>query len=162
MEKKYCYYSSPIGELLLVAGENGLEVVRFPRKQKKIQMDLQMDYDSVFFKETINQLTEYFAGHRKDFTLKLNPIGTPFQRIVWQELQNIPYGETTSYGEIARRINNPKACRAVGGANGDNPIPIIIPCHRIIGKDGSLTGFGGGLDVKVFLLDHEQSVQDND
>jgi methylated-DNA-[protein]-cysteine S-methyltransferase len=102
------------------------------------------------------QLDEYFEGRRKQFTLPLAPEGTPFQQHVWQALTTIPYGETTSYGVLARRIGKPAAVRAVGAANGQNPIPIVIPCHRVIGSNGKLVGFGGGLQTKQFLLRLEQ------
>lgn len=101
------------------------------------------------------QTAEYFSGARKDFSLELAPEGTAFQQQVWQELQRIPYGETISYGELATRVGNPKASRAVGAANGQNPIALIIPCHRVIGSDKSLTGYGGGLNIKETLLQHE-------
>jgi methylated-DNA-[protein]-cysteine S-methyltransferase len=104
------------------------------------------------------QLREYFAGVRKSFDLPLDMRGTDFQKRVWRELQRIPYGETSSYAAIAKRIGRPQACRAVGAANGRNPISIIVPCHRVIGADGSLTGFGGGLEAKVLLLEHEARV----
>ncbi len=100
----------------------------------------------------MKQLREYFAGKRADFDLPLAPEGTEFQRSVWRNLQDIPYGETISYGELAKRVGNPKASRAVGAANGQNPIPIVIPCHRVIGANGKLTGFGGGLPTKEALL----------
>jgi methylated-DNA-[protein]-cysteine S-methyltransferase len=102
------------------------------------------------------QLDEYFAGRRTTFDVPLSPAGTAFQRDVWNALLQIPYGETTSYGQLARKIGRPAAVRAVGAANGQNPIPIIIPCHRVIGGDGRLVGFGGGLNVKRFLLALEQ------
>jgi methylated-DNA-[protein]-cysteine S-methyltransferase len=105
--------------------------------------------------EAIRQLREYFAGKRVEFDLPLAPEGTAFQRGVWRQLQEIPYGETISYGELARRVGNPKASRAVGSANGANPLPIVIPCHRVIAGDGSLGGFGGGLPTKQTLLDLE-------
>ncbi len=101
------------------------------------------------------ELAEYFAGRRRDFTLALDPAGTPFQREVWGELARIPYGATVSYGELARRVGRPAASRAVGAANGANPIPIILPCHRVIGSNGSLTGYGGGLPIKRALLSLE-------
>ena len=101
------------------------------------------------------QLAEYFAGQRQDFDLALSPVGTPFERSVWAELRRIPFGETRSYGEIAQAIGRPGAARAVGRANGANPIPIVVPCHRVIGSDGSLTGFGGGLEAKSRLLEIE-------
>ena len=106
--------------------------------------------------ETIRQLCEYFAVKRTDFDLPLAPEGTTFQRAVWRQLQEIPYGETISYGELARRVGNPKASRAVGSANGANPLPIVIPCHRVIAGDGTLGGFGGGLPTKQTLLALEQ------
>jgi len=102
------------------------------------------------------QLDEYFAGRRKAFTLPLDPAGTPFQRAVWKALTEIPYGETVSYSQVAARIDRPSAVRAVGAANGQNPIPIVIPCHRVIGADGRLVGFGGGLNLKQYLLGLEQ------
>ena len=104
----------------------------------------------------IQQLRAYFARELETFDLRLAPEGTPFQQSVWNELCGIPYGETISYGELAKRVGNPKASRAVGAANGQNPIPIIIPCHRVIGSDGKLTGFGGGLPIKEKLLALEQ------
>ncbi len=159
--KKYCFYTSPIGELLLVGSKGGLEEIRFPNKLKGTQPEPDWENDSHFFKETLDQLSQYFAGQLKVFTVQLNPSGTHFQKQVWQELEKVPFGQTVSYAEIAKRLNNPKACRAVGGANGKNPTPIIVPCHRIIGKDGSLTGFGGGLDVKDFLLQHEKEILDD-
>lgn len=105
--------------------------------------------------EVRRQLAEYFAGERNDFDLPLAPRGTEFERRVWQALAAIPYGQTRSYSEVARSIGRPQACRAVGRANGRNPIAVVIPCHRVIGSDGSLTGYGGGLDLKRFLLDLE-------
>jgi methylated-DNA-[protein]-cysteine S-methyltransferase len=101
------------------------------------------------------QLTEYFAGSRTTFDLPLDPSGTEFQRRVWDSLRTIPYGTTTSYGAIARRLGDPHATRAVGAANGQNPIPIVVPCHRVVGAKGELTGFGGGIDRKRWLLEHE-------
>ena len=108
------------------------------------------------------QLQEYFAGVRQTFDLPLHPMGTPFQLTVWRELARIPYGATISYGELARRIGQPQAMRAVGAANGRNPLPIVLPCHRVIGADGSLTGFGGGLPTKRFLLAMEDGVARGD
>jgi methylated-DNA-[protein]-cysteine S-methyltransferase len=111
--------------------------------------------DASAARETREQLLAYFAGDRKVFDLPLGPVGTPFQLKVWGALSEIPFGATRSYGDIARRIGDPKAVRAVGAANGRNPLPIIVPCHRVIGSNGSMTGFGGGLTVKQFLLVHE-------
>src|SRR5262249_46745434 len=111
--------------------------------------------DDAVFAGPRTQLTEYFGGGRAEFELPLLPEGTPFQRKVWNALCEIPYGETISYGELARRIGQPTAARAVGLANGSNPLPIVVPCHRVIGADGSLTGFGGGIERKRWLLAHE-------
>lgn len=154
--KRYCYCDSPIGRMLLVGDREKLLELHFSKELEKLHIPAEWQEDEPFFAETLRQLKEYFAGNRREFFLPIAPRGTPFQERVWQELCSIPYGETTSYGAIAARIGKPKACRAVGMANNKNPIPIIIPCHRIIGKDGSLTGFGGGLDVKRQLLDLER------
>jgi methylated-DNA-[protein]-cysteine S-methyltransferase len=109
-------------------------------------------------KRASQQLAEYFAGRRQEFDLPLSPVGTAFQRRVWQALRQIPFGSTASYQEIARAIGQPTACRAVGGANGRNPIPIFIPCHRVIGSGGALVGFSAGLDKKIWLLQHEAAL----
>lgn len=153
--KQYCYYQSPFGKLLLIGNDGILEELHFPdaAEQELIAEDCQ--YDETVFNEVLRQLAEYFAGNRQVFDLKIVPKGTPFQKRVWQELQKIPFGRTASYGEIAERVGNAKACRAVGMANNKNPIPIIVPCHRVIGKNGSLVGFGGGLDLKKQLLNLE-------
>jgi len=148
----YCYCKTPIGRLLLT-GENGLlEKLYFPKSASQAVIEEGWELSKEHFADVRHQLKEYFAGRLQKFNVKMNLQGTDFQLRVWKELQEIPYGRTASYGEIAQRINNPKACRAVGGANRKNPIPIIIPCHRIIGNDGSLTGFGGGLELKKNLL----------
>lgn len=153
--KHYCFFKSPIGTLLLIGKNQVLEQLHFPNKVEGVVLDQSYQQTDELFSEIIRQLTEYFNGDRQKFELNLAPRGTVFQQRIWEELQRIEYGMTCSYGEIAERIGNPKACRAVGMANGRNPIPIIIPCHRIIGKDGSLTGFGGGLEVKQRLLELE-------
>ncbi len=147
----HAYAPSPIGDLLLVASDEGLVQVHFPPSSPPDNAPL----DDNRLAPVIRQLDEYFAGDRKTFNITLAPRGTPFQLEVWRTLQRIPYGETRSYAEIARSIGRPTATRAVGAANGANPIPIIIPCHRVIGTSGSLTGFGGGIDVKRALLDLE-------
>ena len=155
--KYYCRSETPIGQLLLI-GENGLlEKIYFPKAADRAVIEDSWQLNEEPFAEVLNQLKEYFAGRLQEFHVKMHLQGTDFQVRVWKELQQIPYGHTASYGEIAKRIDNPKACRAVGGANGKNPIPIIIPCHRIIGSDGSLTGFGGGLDLKKNLLKREMA-----
>ncbi|MBT4287695.1 MAG: methylated-DNA--[protein]-cysteine S-methyltransferase [Deltaproteobacteria bacterium] len=155
--KKYCYYPAPFGELLLVEAFGKIEQVTFPIEHDLKTIKKEWVKNENTFKEIFIQLDEYFSGKRTKFSLELNPMGTVFQKAVWMELQKIPYGSTINYGELARRIGNPKASRAVGAANGKNPIGIIIPCHRVIGKDGSLTGFGGGLSVKELLLKLENS-----
>jgi methylated-DNA-[protein]-cysteine S-methyltransferase len=159
--KHYCHYHSPIGKLLLIGCDGVLEELLFPNSQEKKNIPDDWQYDETGFKEVLLQLTEYFAGKRQDFDLRLSPEGTAFQKRVWQELQKIPFGQTACYGDIAERIGNPKASRAVGMANGKNPLPIIVPCHRVIGKDGSLTGFGGGLEVKKQLLKLENGAYIN-
>lgn len=113
-------------------------------------------------RDCIDQLEDYFEGNRQSFSLQLDPLGTPFQQKVWQEILKIPYGKTTSYHEIANHMGNPKALRAVGGANGSNPISIIVPCHRVIGQDGKLVGYGGGLWRKKWLLEHEHAFAQRD
>ncbi len=142
--------------MLLVGMDGVLEELYFPNATERLEIPEEWQDNAASFKEALDQLREYFAAARQKFDLAIAPRGTPFQERVWQELRKIPFGETASYGAIAERIGNPKACRAVGLANSKNPIPIIIPCHRIIGKDGSLTGFGGGLTVKQQLLDLER------
>ena len=144
---------SPVGPLLLAAGDDGLRLIEFgdPRHPTTPDADCR-EGDNAVLRSTRAQLREYFAGARRGFDLPLAPRGTAFQRRVWNALTAIPYGSTTSYGEIARRIGAPDAVRAVGAANGRNPLPIVVPCHRVIGADGSLTGFGGGLPAKRFLL----------
>ena len=148
----YCYLDTPIGELLLAGDDDGLAVVSFPEGSRRRDPEPDWIFNEKPLAEARAQLTDYFSGSRKDFDLKLNPSGTPFQREVLDELQKIPYGTTVSYSEVASRIGRPKAVRAVGAANGRNPIPIIIPCHRVIGASGDLTGFGGGLPTKEALL----------
>lgn len=148
----YCYVETPIGELLVAGTAEALRVVSFPEGSRRRQPEADWIYSEKPFERVRRQLTEYFAGERREFDLPLEPAGTEFQLEVLDELRKIPYGETTSYGEIARRIGRPKAVRAVGAANGRNPIPIIIPCHRVIGAGGDLTGFGGGLATKERLL----------
>jgi methylated-DNA-[protein]-cysteine S-methyltransferase len=132
--------------------EKALCLVSFPEGSRRREPEADWIYSEKPFAEARRQLTEYFDGKRKAFDLQLRPGGTEFQLAVLDELQKIPYGSTTSYGEIAQRIGRPKAVRAVGAANGRNPIPIIIPCHRVIGSSGDLTGFGGGIPTKEALL----------
>ena len=148
----YCYLDTPIGDLLLAGDDDGLSLIGFPEGSMRRDPDEDWIFNEKPFAEARRQLTEYFAGERKEFDLPLQLSGTEFQLLVLEELKKIPYGQTTSYGDIAKRIGKPTAMRAVGAANGRNPIPIIIPCHRVIGADGDLTGFGGGLDTKSELL----------
>jgi methylated-DNA-[protein]-cysteine S-methyltransferase len=146
---------SPIGPLLLAAGTQGLLRVHFQAGPAPLEPPAGWHHDSAPFAPTIAQLGEYFAGKRRAFRLPLAPAGTPFQLSVWQELRTIPYGETVSYGQLARQLGLANGARAVGLANGANPLPVIVPCHRVIGADGSLTGFGGGLPIKRALLSLE-------
>ncbi len=140
----------------MLVEENGrLEQLIFPVHHQKIQINPEWKILESPFSEVIKQLDGYFSGQSTSFSVDIHPIGTVFQKRVWQELSRIPYGSTINYGLLAKKIGNPKASRAVGMANGKNPIPVIIPCHRVIGKDGSLTGFGGGLEIKKQLLELE-------
>ena len=151
------YYSTlptPIGDLLLTSDGAALTGVYFEGHTPDPAW--QEDYD--ILREAREQLADYFAGTRTEFSLPLAPSGTPFQMRVWEGLNAIPFGSTISYGEQARRMDRPSASRAVGAANGRNPIPVVVPCHRVIGAGGSLTGFGGGLERKRWLLDHEAAV----
>ncbi|HEX6901635.1 MAG TPA: methylated-DNA--[protein]-cysteine S-methyltransferase [Thermoanaerobaculia bacterium] len=161
------YYTSmmesPCGPLLLVVNETGAVVrIEFGNGRESQKTVLTMRAAGIDVVEDAGrtaglrrQLAEYFAGERQEFDLELAPEGTPFERSVWEELKKIPFGETRSYGEIAEAIGRPGSARAVGRANGANPIPIVVPCHRVIGADGSLTGFGGGLEAKSRLLEIE-------
>jgi methylated-DNA-[protein]-cysteine S-methyltransferase len=146
---------SPIGPLVLVASATGLRAVDFGFDPRRASIP---EGDSAVLAAAARQLAEYFAGSRLEFDLPLEPEGTPFQRSVWTVLDTIPYGETISYGEQARRLGDARKARAVGGANGRNPLPIVVPCHRVIGTSGALTGFGGGLPIKEKLLKHEREV----
>lgn len=148
----YCYMTTPIGELLLAGENDALLMIGFPKGAMRRDPEADWIYNEQPLAEARRQLDEYFGGDRKHFDLPLRLEGTAFQVSVLKALQEIPYGETASYGEIARRIGRPKAVRAVGAANGRNPIPIVVPCHRVIGSTGDLTGFGGGLDTKEALL----------
>jgi methylated-DNA-[protein]-cysteine S-methyltransferase len=149
---QYRSMDSPIGPLLLAADEQGLRFLLFARGRKTAQAQPEWEEDRGLLKEPVRQLTAYFAGKLRGFDLPVAPQGTKFQTEVWRALCDIPYGETTSYGELAKRIRKPNAVRAVGLANGSNPIAIIIPCHRVIGSNGSLVGYGGGLPIKQALL----------
>jgi methylated-DNA-[protein]-cysteine S-methyltransferase len=150
------YFESPIGRLLLTSDGSALTGLYMePSRKARSTEGWTQDVMVAPLSAAVRQLTEYFAGSRRVFELPLRLQGTDFQRRVWRELTEIPYGETWSYGELAKRIDSPSASRAVGLANGRNPIAILVPCHRVIGADGSLTGYGGGLDRKRWLLAHE-------
>jgi methylated-DNA-[protein]-cysteine S-methyltransferase len=153
----FCTIDSPIGRLTLTSDGTALTGLYMAVASKPLPRtaDWVMDPSVTPLPEAVRQLREYFAGERQKFDLPLRMQGTEFQKRVWQQLTTIPFGETWSYGELAKRLDNPSACRAVGLANGKNPIAIIVPCHRVIGADGSLTGFGGGLPRKEWLLAHE-------
>ena len=152
MSVSYTYLESPIGKLLLAGDANGLQQILFSTEGRPAKPDPEWIEDAATLQPAIQQLQSYFAGELDTFDLPLSPQGAPFQQKVWSELQKIPYGQTISYGELARRIGNPKASRAVGLANGSNPLSIVIPCHRVIGSNGKLTGYGGGLPIKEKLL----------
>jgi methylated-DNA-[protein]-cysteine S-methyltransferase len=155
VETKTRYYTeidSPIGKLLLVGTMEALTHIGFQAGPRPMQIKPDWIADAAPFADVREQLGAYFAGDLQRFDVALAPEGTGFQTQVWNALRTIPYGETTSYGDIAARIGKPKAARAVGAANGQNPIPVIVPCHRVIGSTGSLTGFGGGLPIKQHLL----------
>ena len=149
--------NSPVGRLKLVGSDRGLAAVLWEDDDpKRVRIrEYMRDDDHPVLVEAEKQLKEYFAGSRKDFTLELDPMGTDFQKEVWKALAAIPYGETRSYSDIAREIGNVKAVRAVGAANGKNPISIVVPCHRVVGASGELTGFAGGLEAKACLLSLE-------
>ncbi|HUE85276.1 MAG TPA: methylated-DNA--[protein]-cysteine S-methyltransferase [Vicinamibacterales bacterium] len=143
---------SPVGPLLLAGDEGGLRFVLFSTGGRPASPQPDWEPDRGLLEDPVRQLTAYFKGTLRAFDVPVAPVGTPFQTAVWRQLQAIPYGETISYGELARRLGNPRAVRAVGLANGSNPISIIIPCHRVIGSNGSLVGYGGGLPTKQALL----------
>jgi methylated-DNA-[protein]-cysteine S-methyltransferase len=152
----YQWMESPVGKLLLAADEQGLLEIAFGEGRTAPVVDPSWNEGGARLREPVRQLRAFFAGELRDFDLPLKARGTAFQQRVWKLLCEIPFGETISYGELARRAGNPAASRAVGLANGSNPIAIVIPCHRVIGSNGKLTGYGGGLDNKRWLLDFER------
>jgi methylated-DNA-[protein]-cysteine S-methyltransferase len=152
----YDFFDSPIGPLVLVADDGALTHLLLPKHDKPGHVAPEWQRAPARLRDARAQLAAYFAGKLLTFDLPLAPRGTEFQRRVWNELLEIPYGDTSSYIEVARRLRKPSAMRAVGAANGANPIAIIVPCHRVIGADGSLTGYGGGLPAKKWLLAHER------
>ena len=151
----YRRIDSPVGILTIAATDAGVHAIEFPSNRHPQRREGWREGDHPLLDQLQAQLDGYFAGQRHDFDLPLAPQGTPFQRQVWFALAAIPYGETASYAQLAARVDRPAATRAVGAANGCNPLPIVLPCHRVIGADGSLTGFGGGLPTKRFLLELE-------
>jgi methylated-DNA-[protein]-cysteine S-methyltransferase len=154
MSLSYKFMDSPIGRLRLVASDAGLVAILWENdKPRRVRLDtLVEDSHHPVLLRTEAELREYFEGKRNGFSVRLDMRGTPFQKQVWEALLGIPFGETRTYGQLARQLGNPQATRAVGAANGRNPISIIVPCHRVIGSSGKLTGFAGGLDVKAHLL----------
>jgi len=162
MSTVFTHVDSPIGRLMLAASDDGLRAVEFPENRHPVKRDGEWrEGRHSLLDEASHQLQDYFAGTRRGFDLPLAPHGTEFQLRVWQALRAIPFGATWSYAQLADKIGQPSAMRAVGSANGRNPIPIIVPCHRVIGADGSLTGFGGGLPTKTFLLQLEGALPDD-
>ena len=143
-------YRSEIGPFEVVGNQKGILTIKFNKEPLKTDRNL-----PACMKDCLGQMDEYFKGRRKKFSVTLVLKGTDFQKAVWRQLQKIPFGRTASYGDVARAINRPKAFRAVGNANNKNPIPLIIPCHRVIGSNGKMVGFGGGIWRKEWLLDHE-------
>ena len=154
----YTHTPSPVGSLLLVGSREALTAIWLMSGRDRRDPEPDWIESPKPFREAVRQLNAYFAGKLRQFELPLAPEGTPFQRRVWQALLGIPYGETVSYGELARQIERPSAFRAVGAANGQNPLSIVIPCHRVIGSNGQLVGYGGGLPIKSALLDLERRV----
>lgn len=152
---RYCFIDSPIGTLLIAGDATGLRYIHFAEDQELPKAGWLLDHTEL--KTTTGQLHDYFAGRLEIFDLSLVPSGTPFQQRVWQAVRAIPYGSTMTYGELARSLGIPTAARAVGAANRSNPLPIVIPCHRVVGRQGKLTGYRGGLDIKRKLLQLEQT-----
>jgi methylated-DNA-[protein]-cysteine S-methyltransferase len=151
------FETDSIGPLTLAADKMGLRHIAFATSRRPLNIAAEWKRDPLYFKEIKVQLKAYFRGERRHFDLPLAPQGTDFQLAVWRVLRTIPYGQVASYRWVAEQIGNPRAVRAVGGANARNPLPIVIPCHRVIGSDGTLTGFGGGMSVKQRLIDLERN-----
>lgn len=151
--KTVFYYKTEVGQMGIAEENGAITDIFFGHDQVKEDVDQK---ETPLIKKAVQQLEEYFRGERKDFDLPLDLRGTPFQLAIWEALTTIPYGETRSYKEIAQQINNPKACRAVGLANNRNPVSIVVPCHRVIGSNGKLVGYGGGLAIKERLLEIEK------
>jgi methylated-DNA-[protein]-cysteine S-methyltransferase len=156
-DMKYSLLNTTMGILTLVGDEAGLQFIGLPQGKGRVIPEDDWQRDDAAFADVRAQLNEYLAGARVAFDLRLNPRGTTFQQAVWAALRQIPFGETRTYSDIARAIGRPRAVRAVGAANGRNPLPIVVPCHRVVGSDGSLTGYAGGLEAKAHLLALERS-----
>lgn len=160
MEFKETYYQTPIGIAKIIGNEDGIQSISVMDDDKDFSTSLEMTNGiPKCLQDCITQLEEYFSGKRTEFNLKLNPKGTEFQQKVWKELLNIPFGKTRTYLEQTKKLGDPKAIRAVASANGKNPLWIVVPCHRVIGSDGSLTGYAGGIWRKKWLLEHESPVK---
>ncbi|MGD1933109.1 MAG: methylated-DNA--[protein]-cysteine S-methyltransferase [Candidatus Phaeomarinobacter sp.] len=155
----YTYIPSPLGDLLVGGDGDTLHLISFPTGAKTMRHADHWQRNDKMFKDVATQLNAYFAGELKEFDLPLTLDGTEFQNQIWKNLATIPYGETASYGDMAKKAGRPKASRAVGAANGANPLPIVLPCHRVIGSTGDLTGFGGGMEAKKFLLGLEGALE---
>ena len=155
MQLYYDILPSPIGDLLILAHEFAIREIIFQTKEQDHIVNSEWIHSSELIEQTKNELKAYFSGQLKEFSVNVNPHGTPFQKQIWKDVIAIPHGHVCSYQDVANNTNNPSACRAVGRANSQNPIPIIIPCHRVIGKSGKLTGYAGGLDRKQHLLNLE-------
>jgi methylated-DNA-[protein]-cysteine S-methyltransferase len=149
---RYTHIETPVGPLLLAGDREELRIIDFEAGPHPLQPESDWTEDAAAFVDAIAQLEAYFRRELKSFDLPLAPRGTPFQLSVWSTLQSIPYGTTVSYAELAKRVGKPQAVRAVGAANGANPLPIVLPCHRVVGSNGTLTGYGGGLEIKEMLL----------
>jgi methylated-DNA-[protein]-cysteine S-methyltransferase len=149
---------SPVGPLTIAATDLGLRWILWPGEHRPIAAGDVVERPTPLLQRAAGQLDEYFAGTRTEFDVPLDPAGTPFQQQAWAVLRTIPYGSTMSYGEQARRLGDPNKARAVGAANGRNPISIVVPCHRVVGSNGALTGFAAGVETKAWLLEHEQRV----
>jgi methylated-DNA-[protein]-cysteine S-methyltransferase len=158
MSRVHTVVDSPIGQLTLVATAGRLAGIYMEQHRHRPELATFGPRDDTPFSAVTAQLKEYFAGQRREFELELELVGTPFQRQVWAALCDIPYGQVISYGELAARIGRPSASRAVGLANGRNPVSIVVPCHRVVGANGSLTGYGGGMERKEYLLGLERGI----
>ncbi|MBQ8597734.1 MAG: methylated-DNA--[Lachnospiraceae bacterium] len=157
--KHKCYMKTPVGVLCIEEEDDAITALYLDKCSEITKDSAEAEPETELLKKAVCELSEYFRGKRKEFDLPLMPQGTEFQKRVWEALRTIPCGETRSYGEIAAQIGNPKACRAVGGANHKNPILILIPCHRVVGADGSLTGFACGTEAKEYLLKLEKIIE---